>query len=97
MNSTRKSVNANYTSLLQLVDYPTKLEHLAVGDRVVIERKWRRICALGDEAESHFHLTDEDDHVHMVWVYDLEAEKIPRIPGVLMDLISAASVGDPYR
>ena len=91
-------MNANYTSLLQLVDYPTQFVHLAVGDRVVIEGKWRRICEFGvtgDNGSARF--TDETGYVWTVWVWDFEGRKIPRIPGVLMDLISAASVGDPYR
>lgn len=90
-------MNQRYHALLQLVDYPTKFEHFAVGDRVIIEGRWRRICALVFDSEaSVIRLTDEEENVWTVWVWDLEAEKIPRIPAVLLDIITAGD-GDPYR
>jgi hypothetical protein len=89
-------MNPRYSALLQLVDYPKKVGHLAVGDLVCCNGRWLRVQdRMQHEGVEGARLVgdDEDPLCHAtIWgsLYD-----IPRIPGPLLELLSQAK--DPYR
>ena len=97
-------MNPRYSALIQLVDYPTRTEHLAVGDLICIEGAWRKVTKVQEDSGApgfyyaDYDLTGPDGFHGQLWGALNGAHNppgIPRIPGVLLDLLHPE--GHPYR
>ena len=89
-------MNPRYSALIQLVDYPPKVDSLAVGDLVCLNGRWLRVKKRWQDGamESATLQGDEDDPLDSATMWG-HLHDVPRIPGPLLELLNQAK--DPYR